>query len=100
MFSLFDLFFGINIRDDYIETNLFNYVLDGNEMVFIFIYNNTLQAIRVDYSKEFNIFKKYNDFGELGYYSTKLTNCKNPKYMRSTFINNTIKYNDEEKQIA
>ena len=100
MFSLFDTFFGINIRDDYIETNLFNYVLEGNEMVFIFIYNNVLQAIRVDYSQEFNIFKKYNDFGELGYYSTKLVNCKNPKYMQSTFINNTIKYNDEEKQIV
>ena len=61
--------FWINKRDDYIEANLINYFLKGNEMVFIFIYNNFLQAIRVDYSKEFHIFKRYKDFGELGYYS-------------------------------
>ena len=53
MFSVLELFFGINIRDDYIETNMFNYLLEGNEMMFIFIYNNMLQAIRVDYSKKF-----------------------------------------------
>ena len=98
MFSFLDLFFGINIRDDYIETNMFNYLLEGNEMVFVFIYNNLLQAIRVDYSKKLNIFKKYEDFRELGYYSTKLTNCKKPKFMRSTYINTTIKYTQKEKE--
>ena len=100
MFSVLELFFGINIRDDYIETNMFNYLLEGNEMMFIFIYNNMLQAIRVDYSKKFNIFKKYEDFRELGYYSAKLKNCKNPKFMQSTYVNTTIKYTDEEKTIV
>ena len=98
MFSFLDLFFGINIRDDYIETNMFNYLLEGNEMVFVFIYNNLLQAIRVDYSKKLNIFKKYEDFRELGYYSTKLTNCKKPKFMQSTYINTTIQYTQKEKE--
>ena len=95
-----DLFYGINIRDDYIETNLFNYLLEGNEMVFVFVYGNTLEAIRVNYSKEFNVFKKYHDFGELGYYSTKLDNCKNPKFMQSTYVNSTIKYTEQEKLLV
>ena len=100
MFSVLDLFFGINIRDDYIETNLFNYILEGNEMLFVFIYNNRLEAIRVDYSKTFGDFIGYHDFTELGYYSSKLDNCKNPKFMQSTYINNTIKYTEEEKKIV
>ena len=100
MFSLLDLFYGINIRDDYIETNLFNYVLEGNEMVFIFIYNNMLQAIRVDYSKKHSIFKKCNDFRDLGYYSSKIANCKNPRFMQSSYVNSTIKYTPEEKAIV
>ena len=100
MFSVLDLFFGINIRDDYIETNMFNYLLEGNEMIFIFIYNNMFQAIRVDYSKKFNIFKKYQDFREYGYYSEKIDNCKNPKFMQSTYVNTTIKYTDEEKIVV
>ena len=100
MFSVLDLFFGINIRDDYIETNLFNYLLEGNEIVFIFIYNNMLQAIRVDYSKEHNIFKKSNDFRDLGYYSSKIANCKKQRFMRSSYVNSTIKYTNEEKAIV
>ena len=100
MYSVLDLFFGISIKDDYIETNLFNYVLEGNEMVFIFIYNNMLQAIRVDYSKKHSIFKRCNDFRDLGYYSSKIENCKNPKFMQSSYINSTIKYNEEEKAIV
>ena len=98
MFSFLDLFFGINIRDDYIETNMFNYILEGNEIIFVFIYNNMLQAIRVDYSKKYNIFKKYEDFRELGYFSTKISSeCKNPKFMQSTYINTTINFSQEEK---
>ena len=38
--------------------------------------------------------------GELGYYSTKLDNCKNPKFMQSTYVNTTIKYTDEEKIVV
>jgi hypothetical protein len=61
--------------------------------MFVFIYNNMLQAIRVDYSKKYNIFKKYEDFRELGYFSTKISSeCKNPKFMQSTYINTTINF--------
>ena len=100
MYSPLDLFFGISIKDDYIETNLFNYLLEGNEMVFIFIYNNMLQAIRVDYSKKHSFFKKCNDFRDFGYYSSKIDNCKNPKFMQSSFVNTTIKYTQEKKAIV
>ena len=101
MFAKLDLYYGINIRDEYIENNLFNYILQGNEMMFIFISNNMLYAIRIDYSLGDNIFafNKYTDFHGFGYYSSKLPNCKNPKFIQSTYINTTIKYTEEEKMI-
>ena len=71
-------------------------------MIFLFIYNNSLQAIRVDYSKGDNIFafKKYFNFKQyLGYYSSKLSSCINPQFMQSTYVNTTIKYTSEEKSI-
>ena len=95
MFSNLDLFFGINKRNDYIENNLFNYILQGNEMIFLFIYNNSSQAIRIDYSIGDNIFafKKYFYFKQyLGYYSSKLSPYKNPQFMQKSYVNTTIKY--------
>jgi hypothetical protein len=93
MFSNLELYFGISIKDDYIENNLFNYLMDQDEIVLIFINNNYLTVVRVDYSEQNKLFKTFNDIQKLGDYSEKLNNCKTPKYMQSIYFNNLIKYN-------
>ena len=100
MFSNLELYFGISIKDDYIESNLFNYLIEQNEIILIFINNNYLTVIRVDYSEQNKLFKTFNDIQKLGYYSEKLNNCKTPKYMQSTYFNNLIKYNSNEQTIV
>ena len=100
MFSNLELYFGISIKDDYIESNLFNYLIEQNEMILIFINNNYLTVVRVDYSEQNKLFKTFNDIQKLGYYSEKLNNCKASKYMQSTYFNNLIKYNSTEQSIV
>ena len=100
MFANLELFFGTNIRDAYVEINLFNYILVQNEIILFFIYKNHLRVARVDYSIENNLFKNFNEIQNLGYFSAKLENCKIPKYMQSTYITNLIKYNSSEQLIV
>ena len=100
MFSNLELYFGINIKDDYIESNLFDYLIEQNEIILIFINNNYLTVTRVDYSEHNKLFKTFNDIRKLGYYSEKLNNCKTPRYMQSIYFNNLIKYNSTEQAIV
>ena len=100
MFANLELFFGTNVRDAYVENNLFNYLIAPTEMILFFIYKNYLKAVRLDYSVEGNLFKNFSEIEDLGYYSSKIENCKNPKFMQSSYINSTIKYNEEEKAIV
>ena len=100
MFANLELFFGTNIRDAYVEINLFDFILDGNEIILFFIYNNYLKVVRVDYSVQNNLFKNFKEIQNLGYYSEKLENCKIPKYMQSTYFSNLIKYNSTESSIV
>ena len=100
MFANLELFFGTNIRDAYVEINLFNFILDSNEIILFFIYNNYLKVVRVDYSVQNNLFKRFDEIQNLGYYSEKLENCKIPKYMQSTYFTNLIKYNSIESSIV
>ena len=100
MFANLELFFGTNIKDAYVEINLFNMILEGKEMILFFIYKNHLRVARIDYSVENNLFKSFSEIENLGYYSAKLENCKIPKYMQSTYITNIIKYNSTEQEIV
>ena len=100
MFANLQLFFGTNIRDAYIEINLFNYLIDEKELILFFIYNKELRVHRIDYSVENNLFKRFDEIQNLGNYSIKLDNCQDPKYMQTTYFNNLIKYNSTENSIV
>ena len=100
MFANLELFFGTNIRDAYIGINLFNFILESNEIILFFIHNNYLKVVRVDYSVQNNLFKSFKEIQNLGYFSEKLENCKIPKYMQSTYFTNKIKYNSNESSIV
>ena len=100
MFANLELFFGTNIRDAYIEINLFNYLIDSSELILFFIYNKELRVHRIDYSVENNLFKRFDEITNLGNFSAKLDNCQNPKYMQTTYFKNLIKYNSTEKAIV
>ena len=100
MFANLELYFGISIKDDYIESNLFNYLIEQDEMILIFINNYYLTMVRVDYSEQNKLFKTFNDIKKLGYYSEKLNICKTPKYMQSTYFYNLIKYNSNDQAIV
>ena len=100
MFANLELFFGTNIKDAYVEMNLFNFILESNEIILFFVYKNHLRIARIDYSVENNLFKSFEEIENLGYYSAKLENCKIPKYMQSTYIINLIKYNSTEQEIV
>ena len=100
MFANLQLFFGTNIRDAYIEINLFNYLIDEKELILFFIYNKELRVHRIDYSVENNLFKRFDEIQNLGNFSVKLDNCEVPKYMQTTYFNNLIKYNSTEKAIV
>jgi len=100
MYSSLQLFFGTNIRDAYIEINLFNYLIDEKEIILFFIYNKELRVHRIDYSVENNLFKRFDEIQNLGNFSAKLDNCEVPKYMQTTYFNNLIKYNSIEQAIV
>ena len=100
MFANLELFFGTNIRDAYVEINLFNYIIESTEMILFFIYKNQLRAYRVDYSVQNNLFKNFSEIQNLGYFSQNLENCKIPKYMQSSYITNLIKYNLTESKMV
>ena len=100
MFADLQLFFGTNIRDAYIEINLFNYLIDEKELILFFIYNKELRVHRIDYSVENNLFKRFDEIQNLGNFFAKLDNCQVPKYMQTTYFKNLIKYNSTEKAIV
>ena len=100
MFANLELFFGTNVRGAYIPINLFNYLLDTDEMLLLFIHQNTLQAVRVDYSVENNLFKDFTDIQNMGNFTAKLNNCTVPKYMQTTYISNLIKYEPLDQSIV
>ncbi len=100
MFANLELFFGTNVKGAYIPINLFNYILDTDEMLLLFVHQNKLQVVRVDYSVENNLFKDFADIQNLGNFTAKLTNCNVPKYMKSTYITNLIKYEPEDQLIV
>ena len=95
------LFEGINIKDYYIDPNFFNYIIPySNEMILIYLLNNTIKATRVDYSKYSLDFRSLNK-NNLGQYAAKIDqNCKFPKFMQSIFINTLIEYNDADQAIV
>ena len=101
IFDNINLFRGISLKDAYVGYNLLNYLLpNSNEVVYVYVYNNMIQATRIDYSESsFNF--KYLNKNNLGYYTAKIDqNCKIPKFLKSTYINNDIKYNANEQIIV
>ena len=91
-----NLFQGIKMQFNYIGNNLFNILMPyPNEAILIYIYNNKINATRVEYSIS---YINNNNYSNLGSFSDEINqNCKNPKFIQSTYITNYIKYNDYEQ---
>ena len=96
-----NLFYGISLKDFYVGYNYLDYLVPNpNEVVFVYIYDNMIQATRVYYSLNKFEFRSLNR-NNLGYYYNKLDeNCKIPKFLKSTYINNYIEYNSTEQSIV
>ena len=89
--SNFNLFFGLSLKNSYVGYNYLDYLVPNpNEVVYVYIYNNMIQATRIDYSLNKFEFRSLNR-DNLGYYYIKLDeNCKIPKFLKSAYINNYI----------
>ena len=103
IFYNINLFSGVSFKDDYIGYNLLNYLMpNSNEVIFICIYDNMIKATRVDYTNSsFSSLLLNNNRNIPNYYTAKIDEkCKIPKYLRSTYINNYIKYNENDQSIV
>ena len=95
------MFFGINIEDNYIHPNLFNYIIPNNEeMIIIYISKEAKMSLLLT---RFNVndskWKKLIDFKSLSRNTFIQTDiCEKPKYLQSIYINSFINYDSKDKE--
>ena len=98
-----NIFIGINIEDNYVHQDLFNYLVPNeDELIIIYISKEDKMSLILNRfnasdssSKQLNKgFKKY---AFNNYIRTDI--CDKPKYLQSIYINSFINYNDKDKNI-
>ena len=94
--------FGVSLKESYIGYNLFNVLYPNpDELVLVYIMNNKLHATNVELSKTVYAIFKPIKVRDRGYFEGTIdANCRVPKYLRSAYINSTIKYNSEDQNIV
>ena len=103
-FDGLDIFYGINLEDNYIEPDLFNTILPNNdELIIIYIMKGAegkylLLLNRYDYKHSLQVQTKFDKYSLSNYLREDI--CEKPKYMQSLFVTSYIKYDDIiDKQI-
>lgn len=82
---------GLNIQDQYIHQNLFNYLISNNEeLIVLYIYKQDkmklmLTRLNITNTKSITNFKDYSK-----YYLIIYDICQNPKYFQSIYITSLI----------
>ena len=95
--------YGINIEDNYIESNLFNYLLPNNdEIITIYIKKgaegkNLLLLKKYDHQHPLQTQTSFDKYSLSNYFRDDI--CEKPKYMQSKFILSPINYDTNDKQI-
>ena len=102
-FDGLDIFYGINLEDNYIEPDLFNTILPNNdELIIIYIMKGAegkylLLLNRYDYKHSLQVQTKFDKYSLSNYLREDI--CERPKYMQSLFVTSYIKYDIIDKQI-
>ena len=98
-----NIFYGINIKDDYIHQNLFNYlILNKDELIVILIKKEIgmsllLTKFNISDSESKKLHIGFKDLSKYTYIRNDI--CEEPKYLQSTYINSYINYNNNDKKI-
>ena len=98
-----NIFIGINIEDNYVHQDLFNYLVPNeDELIIIYISKEDRMSLILNRfnasdssSKQLN--KGFKNYAFNNYIRTDI--CDKPKYLQSIYINSFISYNDKDKNI-
>ena len=101
--NVFSLSFGLNIEDNYVHQNLFNYLVPNKEE-FIILYISkeakmSLLLTRFNISDSGNIKLNAIDKRTLPNTYIRVDICDQPKYLQSIYINSFINYSSKDKEI-
>ena len=98
-----NIFIGINIEDNYVHQDLFNYLVPNeDELIIIYISKEDRMSLILNRfnasdssSKQLN--KGFKNYAFNNYIRTDI--CDKPKYLQSIYINSFISYNNKDKNI-
>ena len=98
-----NVFIGINIEDNYVHQDLFNYLVPNeDELIIIYISQEDKMSLILNRfnasdssSKQLN--KGFKNYAYNSYIRTDI--CDKPKYLQSIYINSFISYDDKDKNI-
>ena len=94
--------YGLNIEDNYVHQNLFNYLVPNeDELIILYISKEAQMSLLLT---RFNVSdsrtKKLTSFKQVAFNSYIRTDiCQKPKYLQSIYINSYINYEKEDKSI-
>ena len=96
-------FYGINIQDNYINQNLFNYLVPNeDELIILYIFKEMKMSLFLTRfnTSDSNTNKLHIGFKDISPYTYKRTDiCEEPKYFQSIYINSFINYDITDKNI-
>ena len=98
-----NVFIGINIEDNYVHQDLFNYLVPNeDELIIIYISQEDkmsllLNRFNASDSSSKQINKGFKNYAYNSYIRTDI--CDKPKYLQSIYINSFISYDDKDQNI-
>ena len=98
-----NIFIGINIEDNYVHQDLFNYLVPNeDELIIIYISNEDktsliLNRFNASDSSSKQLNRGFKNYAYNNYIRTDI--CSKPQYLQSIYINSFISYDDKDKNI-
>ena len=102
-FETGNLYYGLNIQDNYIHQNLFNHLIPNkDELIIIYISKETknnlfLSRFDINDSKSKFINTNFKEITNYNYIRNDI--CNEPKYLQSIYINSFINYDNNDKNV-
>ena len=98
----FNMYYGVNIEDCYINPHLFNHLIPNqNDLIIIYTMktgnNMSLVMTRFNLTSSIQYHKKFKEYSMSNYLRNDI--CSNPKHIQSFFLNSLINYNSNDIEI-
>ena len=95
------LYSGLNIEDNYVNPNLFNYLVNNDELIIVYISQEAKMSLlvtrfSVNDPKAKEIHSGFKSVSRNIFIQTDI--CRNPKYLQSIYINSFINYGSKDKE--